>query len=154
MNKNNMIKLVLVVVGLLVLYHFTKKPRENFESKTEMVPEMNINTEEAVPQIAESEMIQERQERPDIEAKELLPLDENTIWNQVNPSVGNGTVSYKNFLEAGNMFGIDTQGSSLRNANQSLRSEPLIKQEEVSPWSQSTIDSDPYRRPLESSCRQ
>lgn len=153
MNNKNMLKMAVVVVGVLVLLYILNNKREGFQTKSELVPQMDIK-ETDVPQIAEAELLEQRQEQPDIEASELLPKDENTIWDQVNPRAGKGSVSYKNFLESGNMFGIDTQGSSLRNANQQIRSEPLIKQAEVSPWQQSTIDPDNYRKPLESSCRQ
>lgn len=153
----DMLKMTLVIVGVLGLAYLlmNQEPRrETFVTKSSLVPQMDINTEEDVPQIAEAQLLQEREEHQDLEPQELLPKDENTIWDQVNPSSGKGTVAFKNFLEAGNMFGVDTQGSTLRNANQSIRSEPLIKQFEVSPWSQSTIDPDIYRKPLESSCRQ
>lgn len=154
MLKNmDMLKIALIVAGVLGLLYVVMNQRENFKTQANLVPQMNIEETDR-PQIAEAELLEERAERPDIEAEELLPKDENTIWDQVNPRAGKGSVAYKNFLEAGNMFGIDTQGSSLRNANQGLRSEPLIKQETVSPWSQSTIDPDVYRKPLESSCRQ
>lgn len=153
MQNNNMLKMAVLVIGALVLLYILKNKSEGFQTKSELVPEMNIE-ESDVPQIAEAELLEQRQDQPDIEASELLPKDENTIWDQVNPRAGKGSVSYKNFLESGNMFGIDTQGSSLRNANQQLRSEPLIKQAEISPWQQSTIDPDTYRKPLESSCRQ
>ncbi len=149
----NMLKMALVVAGVLAVLYILNKKREGFETKSELVPQMNIE-ETDVPQIAEPELVAQRQEQPELEASELLPKDENTIWDQMNPSAGKGSVSYKNFLESGNMFGVDTQGSSLRNANQQIRSEPLIKQETVSPWQQSTIDQDTWRKPLESSCRQ
>lgn len=149
----DMLKVVLVIVGVLGLLYFVMNKRENFATESNLVPQMNIEETDR-PQIAEAELLEERDERPDIEASELLPKDENTIWDQVNPRAGKGTVAYKNFLEAGNMFGVDTQGSSLRNANQQIRSEPLIKQMDISPWQQSTIDPDTWRKPLESSCRQ
>jgi len=154
MNNADMLKMALVVAGVLGLLYVVMNQRENFKTESNLVPQMELDTEEDVPKIAEATLLEERQERPDIQAAELLPKDENTIWDQVNPRAGKGSVAYKNFLESGNMFGIDTQGSSLRNANQGLRSEPLIKQAEVSPWQNSTVDPDTFRKPLESSCRQ
>ena len=143
----NMIKIVLLVLGLVGLVYAMKK--ESFTT-----PETTNVVLTDVPQIAEAQMLEDRTSKADLNAEDLLPKDTNSAWDKVNPSNGQGTVAFKNFLEAGNMFGVDTQGSSLRNANQGLRSEPLIKQMEVSPWSQSTIDPDIYRKPLESSCRQ
>jgi archaellum component FlaF (FlaF/FlaG flagellin family) len=50
---------------------------------------------------------------------------------------------------AQSVIGVNTQGGSLRNANLDLRSAPAIDKKEVSPWLNSTIDADLYRRPLE-----
>ena len=55
----------------------------------------------------------------------------------------------QNFLEASKYIGVNTQGSSLRNANYDLRAAPTIPRRQVGPWSQSTIDPDPFRKPLE-----
>jgi hypothetical protein len=82
-------------------------------------------------------------------AEDLLPKDAaNSTWAAVNAS-GQGDVKDQNFLNAGYHTGIDTVGSSLRNANLSIRSEPLNPQNEVSPWLQSTITGDLSRRPME-----
>jgi hypothetical protein len=55
----------------------------------------------------------------------------------------------QNFLDAKKYIGVDTQGSSLRNANYDLRSSPTIPRRNVGPWQQSTIEADLLRRPLE-----
>jgi hypothetical protein len=80
--------------------------------------------------------------------QELLPMDPNSKWAQVNPT-GAGDISGKNFLSAGALIGVNTVGQSLRNANQQLRSEPPCPQAQVSIWNQSTIEPDLQRRPLE-----
>ncbi len=81
--------------------------------------------------------------------QELMPReDPNNTWSQVNPSVG-GHLSDRNFLESGYLFGIDTQSSSLKNANLGLRSDPIIPQIAVGPWSQSTYGPDTNRRQFE-----
>ena len=46
-------------------------------------------------------------------------------------------------------YGENTQGSSLRNANRQLRSEPANSRTVVSPWMNSTIEPDLLRLPLE-----
>ena len=79
---------------------------------------------------------------------ELLPMDNNRDFGANNP-VGQGLGANLNILNAGFHHGIDTVGSSLRNANLQLRSEPANPRAAVSPWSQSTIDPDLSRRPLE-----
>jgi hypothetical protein len=82
-------------------------------------------------------------------AEDLLPKNAaNSKWAQVNPA-GQGDVKDQNFLSAGYHVGINTVGSSLRNPNMQLRSEPPNPQLKVSPWNQTTIESDLNRRPLE-----
>jgi hypothetical protein len=79
---------------------------------------------------------------------ELLPADANSLWAQVAPN-GQGELGDQNFLDAGFHVGINTVGSSMRNANLQLRSEPPNPQVAVSPWLQSTIQPDLMRRGLE-----
>ena len=55
----------------------------------------------------------------------------------------------QNFLDAKKYIGVDTQGSSLRNASRDIRSTPVIPRRNVGPWLQSTIESDLLRKPLE-----
>jgi hypothetical protein len=57
-----------------------------------------------------------------------------------------------NFLNAGYLIGVDTIGSSLRNANLQVRSEPPNPQLIVSPWMNTTIEPDVFRQPLEIGC--
>ena len=79
---------------------------------------------------------------------ELLPKDINSQWAQLNPA---GSADFKNvnLLKAGSLIGIDTIGSSLRNANLQERSEPPNPTTSVSPWLNSTIEPDLMRTPLE-----
>jgi hypothetical protein len=84
-----------------------------------------------------------------ITAEDLLPKDAaNSAWAQANPA-GQGDVQGRNFLSAGFHLGTNTQGSSLRNASHDLRSTPPNPRLKVSVWSQSTIEPDMGRRPLE-----
>ena len=55
----------------------------------------------------------------------------------------------QSFIDASKFVGVNTQGSSLRNANRDLRSAPVIPKQAVGPWSQSTIEADLLRKPLE-----
>jgi hypothetical protein len=79
---------------------------------------------------------------------ELLPKDVNSQWAQLNPA---GSADFKNvnLLTAGHLIGIDTVGSSLRNANLQERSEPPNPTASVSPWLNTTIEPDLMRLPLE-----
>jgi hypothetical protein len=82
---------------------------------------------------------------------ELLPKDANSQWASLNPN-GKGFLSNINLLNAGFNIGIDTIGSSLRNSNLQIRSEPANPQMNVGPWNQSTITPDFMRPPLEIGC--
>ena len=83
-----------------------------------------------------------------LNSADLLPRDANSLHAQVVPS-GQGALSDQNFLTAGYHIGINTVGQTLRNANRQLRSEPPNPQVKVSPWNQTTIETDVNRRPLE-----
>jgi hypothetical protein len=79
---------------------------------------------------------------------DLLPKDTDSTWAQSVPAT-NGALSDQNFLNAGYHIGVNTVGQSLRNANRQLRSDPPCPRSQVSPWMQSTIESDTNRRSLE-----
>jgi len=82
-----------------------------------------------------------------LNSQNLLP-EGDTLFSNVNPS-NNGGVINTSLLNAGHHIGVNTQGCSLRNANRGLRSEPPNPQTQVSPWLQTTICPDLYRKPLE-----
>lgn len=54
----------------------------------------------------------------------------------------------QNFLTATQWIGVNTQGSSLKNANYDLRANPLIPKADVGPWAQSTIEPNLYAKEL------
>jgi hypothetical protein len=81
---------------------------------------------------------------------DLLPSDNNSGWG-LKP-MGTGDFMGVNFLNAGYLIGVDTIGSTLRNANQQIRSEPPNPQLIVSPWNNTTIEPDSFRQPLEVGC--
>ena len=81
---------------------------------------------------------------------DLLPKDGNSSWG-LQP-MGSGDYLGVNFLNAGYLTGIDTVGSSLRNANLQVRSETPNPQMIVSPWMNTTIEPDTFRQPLEIGC--
>ena len=85
-----------------------------------------------------------------INPADLLPKYSNSSWN-LKP-MGSGDFLGVNLLNAGYLIGVDTIGSSLRNANLQVRSEPPNPQLQVSPWMNTTIEPDPFRAPLEIGC--
>ena len=81
---------------------------------------------------------------------DLLPVDQNNQWSTLNPvGMNQGNVQMPDLLQAGYHIGLDTIGQTLRNANQQLRSDPVIPKVDVGPWWQSTIEPDLGRTPLE-----
>jgi hypothetical protein len=78
---------------------------------------------------------------------DLLPRDVNSEWSNVNPA--SNDLKNLNLLSADQVIGINTVSSSLRNANYQERSEPIIPKKDISPWGNSTIQPDTFRRPLE-----
>jgi hypothetical protein len=54
----------------------------------------------------------------------------------------------QNFLTATQWIGVNTQGSSLKNANYDLRADPIIPKADIGPWQQSSIDPNIYSKPL------
>ena len=76
---------------------------------------------------------------PTMNAADLLPKDANSEWAQsANVSADLQGV---NLLSAGKHLGINTVGTSLRNANLQLRPEPANPRFDVGPFLNSTIDS-------------
>jgi hypothetical protein len=82
---------------------------------------------------------------------DLLPNDKNSKWAEFNPAGKNGLENVS-LLKSGYHIGIDTVGSSLRNANLQVRSEPPNPTTNVSPWMNTTIEPDLMRAPLEIGC--
>jgi hypothetical protein len=78
----------------------------------------------------------------------LLPNDANSKWSNLNPS-GDGQLKNINLLSVQNLIGQNTVGSTKKNMNLQLRSEPINPRNNVSPWLQSTIEPDLMRKPLE-----
>ena len=82
-------------------------------------------------------------------ASDLLPKDAaNNEWAQTVPA-GQGSVGDGSLLNASYHYGIDTIGSTLKNPNLSIRSEPIIEKRSVSPWINSSYDPDLTRKVLE-----
>ena len=82
---------------------------------------------------------------------ELLPKDSNSQWAKLNPS-GGVDFNKVNLLKAGYNIGIDTVGSTMRNANLQTRSEPPNPTAVVSPWMNTSIEPNMLHAPLEIGC--
>jgi hypothetical protein len=87
--------------------------------------------------------------KADIDPSQLLPRETNS---QFSSEHGEGPFKGINLMKAGSIIGINTVGSTLKNANLQERSEPPNPQMHVSPWNNSTIEPDLLRIPLEVGC--
>ena len=76
---------------------------------------------------------------------DLLPKDNNSEWASMNPATKG--LEGQTFLDPNQKIGMMSQ--SLRNANQTLRSDPPIPQVQVGPFLNTTIEPDTNRRPLD-----
>jgi hypothetical protein len=80
---------------------------------------------------------------------DLLPLNNNNLWSNSIPQA-DADLKNINLLNPSQLVGINTQGSSLRNSNLQLRSEPANPRMNTNcPWNISTIETDQFRKPLE-----
>jgi hypothetical protein len=178
MNSNNALLLVCVVFGVLVLMYyvynsntttpvltptvapegfnaaekFMGKPlKEGFEEPSVPETTMPAVPETSMPAVPETSMPAGpvgHMQGEVLAAQDLLPQCADSPYAQVIPN-GQGSLNDSNLLNAGYHLGVDTVGSSLRNANRQLRSEPPNPQVKVSPWNQTTIEADMNRRELE-----
>jgi hypothetical protein len=90
---------------------------------------------------------------PDMQLRSLdTPLGEKINvkkedWAALAPP--DADLKERQFLAPEKFIGIDTVGSSLKNANYDIRSAPPCPKLNVGPWNNSTVTADPWRRPLE-----
>ena len=157
-NLTNLVMLVLGTVLILAVVQkvFGKEDYVNYDvlhadygkvkdaSKTmkfdhQAIDQNNAEAQRADVREQEKEAYKQLNEFEEAKPEDLLPKDEESSeWAKVNP-MGKGSLEFKNFIEAGYHYGVDTQTSSLRNANLQLRSEPANPQVPVSIWQNSTI---------------
>ena len=85
-----------------------------------------------------------------LNSESLLPSDRASVWTDAHPEVSQ-PLSERNFLTStgASNFGINTQGSSLRNANLQFRSEPPNSRDFPTVFNVPTITYDSNRRSLE-----
>lgn len=87
--------------------------------------------------------------QPLAQSVDLLPKPSNKSKSMEFGQFAPKNLGTANFVDATKFVGIDTQGSSLRNANYQLRRDPPIIRRDIGPWSGSTIESDLYRKPID-----
>jgi hypothetical protein len=171
-NLRGMLQGVVILASAVVLFYlaytyYTKKiEKESFQDYAPVSDEESANSAEPAKEpapmmtttVASPQQLNpsEKKNKPKgcfpkdkLTPEDLLPKDAaNSEWAKVNPA-SQGDVDNQNYLTAGYHMGINSIGSTLRNPNLQLRSEPPNPQVKVSPWLQTTIDPDLNRRPLE-----
>jgi hypothetical protein len=133
--------------NLIGSQNFSVKPSEIVNEQPKII-DSNVENPKNSYSLNDNQFPNDCFPKDQLNPAELLPADANSLWAQVNPN-GQGELGDQNFLDAGFHTGINTVGSSMRNANRQLRSEPPNPQIAVSPWLQSTIQPDLMRRGLE-----
>jgi len=145
-NDKIMLLLVLAILAFAIYSYGMQKDfiRDNMES-----PSSNVDMDEMEDAPVEGEE-PETDETPAMEEKvtNLLPKTEGFDTSNF-ATVDAKNIQAPDLLEAGYHIGLDTIGQSLRNANQQLRSDPVIAKVDVGPWHNSTIEADVTRVPLE-----
>ena len=123
-----------VVVLLWALMNYSNnKSTSNFTSDNTGSTMASANNAVSKPESSNQSSM------PVTTANDLLPKDNSSDWEKVQPSSGLQNV---NLLNAGQRYGINTVGTSLRNANMQLRADPPIPTTNTGPWNGTTMDRD------------
>lgn len=145
--------LVALAILLFAFYNYSSKnntllsPMSSYSSVNNTSSVQNNNIQQKTPQ--PTQLSQPITEKPINNPSDLLPNNSASEWAKMNP-VGANSLSGINLLSSQQQNGINTQGSSLRNANLQIRSEPANPRNNTNcPWNISTIEGDTMRRPLE-----
>jgi hypothetical protein len=146
MNNSQLLKIALVVLAVFVLYKlFQHQCRKQTRGVSTYVPfdEMPYDTIPPAAATPKPPMVPPTNVAADLLPKPATPqvMD----FGEFAPKALQG----QNFLEISKQIGVDTQGSSMRNANYQLRSDPPNPRSTVGPWMNSTIEADLLRKPLE-----
>ncbi len=157
--------LLLVIVGLLLWYNRTRLPKlgmtggraraggESGAPSNAAVKPIQTSPEEQYSKVQgvvtdTHGLAPSCKNNTSVEPSDLLPKDKNSEWAKLNPH-GSGDLADVNLLKAGHHIGVNTVGSTMRNANLQIRSEPPNPQNAVSPWLQTTIEPDLQRKSIE-----
>lgn len=160
MNKKQLLKFALIAVVLFIAYRFIVTYRkESFASydprdgmwetlpadrspwgaeETAITPQPAGTTPKPVPGWTGA---------PPSISTDLLPREE-PVAAEFGEFAPKGELLEQNLIDASKLVGVDTVGSSLKNANYSLRRDPVIPKQDVGPWTTSSYTPDLLRKPL------
>ena len=166
--------LLFIFLGAAILYLLNindgpyDRPTENYDSYQDEINQLHRQNEIVKDRykhqdVSQTDANQQRKDYADTYAlpkkladnykrifpDDLLPQEKETSdWARANPA-GKGSLELKSMLEAGALIGVNTQGSSMKNANYNLRSEPPNPINPVSIWNNSSITPDMFRKEFE-----
>lgn len=152
-NKEFILGAVIVIIAI-VLFSYDGSKRSYMDGLTDggiapYVPESNNNHVSHAQEVSEGSsmnlLASDKQHKGGNNNQSLLPKDSNDAFSVLNPSTNLGAMP--DLLQAGQHIGMSS--TILRNANLQLRCDPPITQQDVGPWMQTTIESDPGRVPLD-----
>ena len=166
MDMNTVVMVLAVGVFAWLLYSYSQRKNSNFMSSLSSTSDSNNNSSNSPFPFPSDSLGQNQnyaktngvktstyglQTSPQLndDPSLLLPNDTNKEWSNLNPQ-GNGNLANANLMSTSFLIGQDTVGSTKKNMNYQLRSEPINPQNtNTGPWLQSTIQPDTMRRPLE-----
>lgn len=154
MINKNIIKVIVAVLIVVILFRMLSGPKavekfDNFDpdfvSQASVPPgtDRPISTGSPTPPDVNTTM------PPMTTSVDLLPKPSQSANSEFGEFAPTKALEAQNFIDASKVIGVDTVGSSLRNASYDLRRAPVIPRSNAGPWSQSTIDSDLYRKSLD-----
>jgi len=156
MVKNMSFEYVLGIVGVLILvfalYSYSNSKNLQVSAMQDISREKtnsSVLETPTPPATVSSNNVVPSKTQEVTDPSELLPSNSNA-WGSLNPNPTPGLENVSLLNGSNKLNGIDTVGNSLRNANLQLRSDPPNPRGNTNcPWNNSTIEGDPFRRPLE-----
>lgn len=153
-NERLIIFLVLIVLAVMMFGYGSSKSMitDGYSSLGHTNGEAVAQEEEEKPQQAAGPAAPATPSMPVANPSDLLPSDENSKFASLNPTAVGKTngIMAPDLLRAGPpLSNLESIGQTLRNSNQSIRSDPAIPKVDVGPWMNSTIESDPHRKDFE-----
>lgn len=162
--NNDVVKVLLVVLGIYLLYTYYFKPQEKYTSYYGTMPEQLENVDEkpvvqgeteganlpVTPEEQQQQIAKIVEGQDKIKADDLLPkYDDANAFAKENPV--SKLLKEQNFLISGYHAGINTTLQDRKVGNLDIRSLPPIPKETVGPWHQSSYEQSPsqFRRGVE-----
>jgi len=151
-NVNNFVKVSVVVASIIVVIAIVYK---GFKM-VRLVHANNSVTSEGFAPVSGDANIEFKSERVDYEKPDgpsTMLLPDGAPYSDLLPDGteedGSNLLSKISFLDAGHHAGVDSIGSTLKNASLDLRREPPNPKRVVGPWRMSPIEPDPFKKSLD-----